>query len=174
MDEATITTTYNSLLNAMQAYYIAGEHLIRVKAEMETTRLAAIRDGLITGKNDDERKASAYLVLKDLYHELAVAEMAEREKKYILSCAEVFVEQTRALLRLEELRMAAGVAAEKVRKTGVPYEFSPMSSRERRIVHLALREESDLRTESQGEGARRCLVVYPKDYKPAAKPMRRR
>jgi spoIIIJ-associated protein len=74
-------------------------------------------------------------------------------------------------MRIEELRMAASVAAEKVRKTGVPYEFAPMSSRERRIVHLALREYSDLHTESRGEGPRRCLVVYPKNYKPAAKPM---
>lgn len=74
-------------------------------------------------------------------------------------------------MRLEELRMAASVAAEKVRKTGVPYEFAPMSSRERRIVHLALRDYSDLHTESRGEGPRRSLVVYPKNYKPAAKPM---
>src|SRR5690349_2994450 len=34
-------------------------------------------------------------------------------------------------MRLEELTMAADVAAERVRKTGTPYEFSPMSSRER-------------------------------------------
>jgi spoIIIJ-associated protein len=45
-----------------------------------------------------------------------------------------------------------------------------MSSRERRIVHLALRDEADLHTESEGEGMRRCLVVYPKDYKAAVKP----
>jgi|SRR3954462_9653918 spoIIIJ-associated protein len=76
-------------------------------------------------------------------------------------------------MRIEELRMAATVAAERVRKTGMPYEFSPMSSRERRIVHLALREQSDLHTESQGEGSRRCLVVYPQNYKPAAKPQRK-
>jgi spoIIIJ-associated protein len=68
-------------------------------------------------------------------------------------------------MRLEELRAAAGVAAEKVRKTGTPYQFAPMSSRERRIVHLALREHSDLRTESQGEGLRRSVVVYPQNYK---------
>ena len=73
-------------------------------------------------------------------------------------------------LRLEELRLAAGVAAEKVRKTGMPYEFAPMSSRERRIVHLALRDQADLHTESQGEGGRRCLVVFPKNFKPASKP----
>lgn len=76
-------------------------------------------------------------------------------------------------MRLEELRMAASVAAEKVRKTGAPYQFTPMSSRERRIVHLALREFEDLRTESEGEGLRRFVVVYPKDYRAATKPARR-
>lgn len=76
-------------------------------------------------------------------------------------------------MRIEELRMAAAVAAEKVRKTAVPYEFAPMSSRERRILHLALRDYEDLHTESQGDGPRRCLVVYPKDYKPAAKAVRK-
>lgn len=77
-------------------------------------------------------------------------------------------------LRLEELRMAAGVAAERVRKSGTPYQFTAMSSRERRILHLALRDHADLRTESEGEGLRRFVVLYPKDYKPAAsRPARR-
>ena len=75
-------------------------------------------------------------------------------------------------MRVEELRMAASVAAERVRKSGAPYEFSPMSSRERRIIHLALRDEPDLKTESDGEAGRRHVVVLPKDYKPrsAARP----
>jgi spoIIIJ-associated protein len=76
-------------------------------------------------------------------------------------------------MRLQELRLGADVAAERVRKTGSPYQFAPMSSRERRIVHLALRDQADLRTESEGEGMRRFVVVYPKDYKPASKPVRR-
>ena len=37
-------------------------------------------------------------------------------------------------MRLEELRLAADVAAERVRKTGTPYDFAPMSSREPRKV----------------------------------------
>src|SRR5271165_7486911 len=77
-------------------------------------------------------------------------------------------------IRLQELRMAASVAAEKVRQTGTPFHFAPMSSRERRMVHLALRDEADLRTESDGEGRDRCVVLYPADYKTAgAKPARR-
>ncbi len=68
-------------------------------------------------------------------------------------------------LRLQELRMAANVAATKVRETGTPYHFAPMSSRERRMVHLALRDETDLKTESDGEGRDRCVVLYPADYR---------
>jgi len=76
-------------------------------------------------------------------------------------------------MRLQELRVAADVAAEKVRRTGTPYTFAPMSSRERRIVHLAMRDHADLRTESQGEAGRRCVVVYPKDYQAVARPSSR-
>jgi spoIIIJ-associated protein len=75
--------------------------------------------------------------------------------------------------RLEELRMSAKVAAEKVRQSGAPYHFAPMSSRERRIVHLALREEQDLTTESTGEGLRRSVVLYPKDKRAQASRERR-
>jgi spoIIIJ-associated protein len=71
--------------------------------------------------------------------------------------------------RIEELKLAAKVAAERVQKSGTPYEFGPMSSRERRIVHLALRDFEDLKTESEGMGADRRVVVLPKDYKPQPK-----
>lgn len=71
--------------------------------------------------------------------------------------------------RFDELKMAASVAAERVQQTKMPYEFAAMSSRERRIIHLALKEHDDLRTESEGEGPARHLVVYPKDYKPRPK-----
>jgi spoIIIJ-associated protein len=69
-------------------------------------------------------------------------------------------------MRIEELRMLARAAAERVRKTGTPYSFNPMTSRERRIIHLALRDEADLKTESQGDSGRRYVVVYPKSAGP--------
>ena len=68
-------------------------------------------------------------------------------------------------VRAQELKLAADVAAERVRKTGQPYQFAPMSARERRMLHLAMRDYSDLRTESSGEAERRFVVVYPRDYK---------
>lgn len=79
-------------------------------------------------------------------------------------------------VRREEMRMAADVAAERVRKNNTPYRFAPMNSRERRMIHLALSKMEDLRTESEGEGRDRCVVLYPKDYKasPPMKPFGRR
>ena len=67
------------------------------------------------------------------------------------------------LLRVEELRMSAVAAAEKVKRTHVPFHFNPMSSRERRVIHLALRDESTLRSESVGIGPGRAVVVVPAD-----------
>ena len=65
------------------------------------------------------------------------------------------------LLRIEELRLSAQTAAEKVKRTGVPFRFNPMNSRERRVIHLALRGETAVRSESLGSGPSRQVVVYP-------------
>ena len=65
------------------------------------------------------------------------------------------------LLRIEELRMSASAAADKVKRTGVPFRFNPMNSRERRVIHLALRGEGAVRSESIGSGPQRQVVVYP-------------
>jgi spoIIIJ-associated protein len=67
------------------------------------------------------------------------------------------------LLRIEELRMSAVTIADKVLKTQVPYQFNPMNSRERRIIHLALRDFKQLRSESLGQGQFRHVVVLPVD-----------
>jgi len=65
------------------------------------------------------------------------------------------------LLRIEELRMSAAAAADKVKRTGVPFRFNPMNSRERRVIHLSLRAETEVRSESLGSGPFRQVVVYP-------------
>lgn len=64
-------------------------------------------------------------------------------------------------LRFEELRMTARVAAERVQASQQPFQLNPMSSRERRIVHLALKEMPGVRTESIGMGEERQVVIHP-------------
>ncbi|MGD0545551.1 MAG: R3H domain-containing nucleic acid-binding protein [Candidatus Acidiferrales bacterium] len=67
--------------------------------------------------------------------------------------------------RLEELKLSARVAAQRVRETGQPFRFNPMSPRERRLIHLELNGAQGVRTASEGAGDRRQLVVYPANKK---------
>jgi len=64
--------------------------------------------------------------------------------------------------REAELQAMANHAANRVRQTGTPFTFEPMSANERRIIHLTLADSSDLYTESIGEGNERKLRVGPK------------
>ena len=68
-------------------------------------------------------------------------------------------------LRIEELCLTAAAAAERTQRTGEPFALNPMDSRERRIVHLALRDNPAVRTESQGGGPYRKVVIFPADKK---------
>jgi spoIIIJ-associated protein len=67
------------------------------------------------------------------------------------------------MLRIEELRVSALAAADRVKRSHTPFHFNPMNSRERRIIHLALRNETAVRSESAGLGPLRQVVVYPAD-----------
>ncbi len=69
-------------------------------------------------------------------------------------------------LRFEELRMTAKVAAERVQASKQPFRLNPMTSRERRIVHLALKDMPGVRTESIGVGEHRQVVIHPAESKP--------
>ena len=70
--------------------------------------------------------------------------------------------------RDREMKASAAKAIDSVRTTGKPYAFPPMTSRERRLLHLAL-QESGLPTASSGEMPRRFVVLYPEGYDPATR-----
>jgi spoIIIJ-associated protein len=53
--------------------------------------------------------------------------------------------------------------AEQALKTGRRQVLEPMSSNERRIIHLELREHPAVTTESVGEDPHRKVTIIPKD-----------
>ena len=61
--------------------------------------------------------------------------------------------------RKAELQAMARFAAQNVRKSGRPFTFGKLNSTERRVIHLTLQGEEDLRTESVGESRDRRLQV---------------
>jgi spoIIIJ-associated protein len=67
--------------------------------------------------------------------------------------------------RIAELRLSAEVAAERVRQTHEPFRFQPMTARDRRIIHLGLKDQAGVRTTSEGEGDLRQVVIFPADSK---------
>ena len=63
--------------------------------------------------------------------------------------------------RIEELKLSARVAAERVRESHQPFRLNPMSPRERRVVHLAIKDVPGVRSASEGVGDRRQVIIYP-------------
>jgi spoIIIJ-associated protein len=64
--------------------------------------------------------------------------------------------------RVNALNALAARVADQVRRTGEPVTLEPMPAHERRTIHLALRDDPDVYTESIGEGEARKVQVLPK------------
>jgi spoIIIJ-associated protein len=79
-------------------------------------------------------------------------------------------------MQMQELKLKAEIAADKVIRSGIPYAFPPTNSRERRLLHMAFRDIEGVDTASSGEGQDRFLAVYPagKTDLPVAAPVKPR
>jgi spoIIIJ-associated protein len=64
--------------------------------------------------------------------------------------------------RRENLERLAGRLAEKAARVGKPMTIGQMNAHDRRIVHLHLKENAHVRTQSIGEGYYRKLMIFPK------------
>ena len=64
--------------------------------------------------------------------------------------------------RADQLKDLALRTLERVQRENKPVKLEPMLPSERKIVHIALAENGDVRTESEGEEPERCVVVFPK------------
>ena len=67
--------------------------------------------------------------------------------------------RSRRKAKLEEM---ANNAADRARRTGREVRLRPMSSYERRVIHVALREDRRVSTASEGDDPFRRVVVSPK------------
>ncbi|MBI5095669.1 MAG: Jag N-terminal domain-containing protein [Candidatus Hydrogenedentes bacterium] len=83
---------------------------------------------------------------------------------------EGYLDRRRANLEEMAQRMA-----QKVKETGKEVRLQPLNPQERRVVHLALQDDADVRTFSLGNAAFRSVVIAPKDapQKPAGDRPRR-
>jgi spoIIIJ-associated protein len=110
--------------------------------------------GLLIGKHGATIDALQHLAFR-------VAFRGGDARKQVTVDAAGYRDRREAALR----RMADRAAAEALR-FGRPVELEPMRPSERKIVHLYLRERSDVETHSEGDEPERRLVVTPLRHSP--------
>jgi len=125
----------------------------KVSAQLEDDRISLRIEtddaGLLIGKQGQTLDALQYLVTKML------AKKSRRKVKIAID-----VEAYRARHH-EALALLAQKYGEKVKKSGKPITLNPMNPYDRRIVHMALQEDKDLKTTSRGEGLYKKVIISP-------------
>jgi len=69
--------------------------------------------------------------------------------------------------RHSKLRTLAKKIAEKSKANGKPMSLGQMNASDRRVIHLALKNDSDVKTHSVGESFIKKVVIYPRRKRPA-------
>jgi len=105
---------------------------------------------LLIGKRGQTLEAMQYLVEK-------IVNKKNDQRIRIQIDVEGYLKNRRE--RLEALALRMG---EKVKRTGKPVTVGQFNAYDRRIIHLVLKEDSDIRTHSMGDGYYRKLKIFPK------------
>ncbi len=105
--------------------------------------------GLLIGKRGKTLGALQHLVTKILHREVGenVAVIVDTENY-----------RSKRETSLTEL---AHQLCDKVKKSHRSLTTGPMNAQDRRVIHLALKEDLEVRTKSKGEGNLRRVVIYP-------------
>lgn len=107
--------------------------------------------GLIIGKHGQTLDALQYIINK-----IAASRYKELKERIILD-----TENYRAR-RVEALKNMALRLREKVKKMRKAVTIGPLNPQDRRVIHITLSEDEDVRTESKGEGFYKKLVITTK------------
>ncbi|MGO8998571.1 MAG: protein jag [Polyangiaceae bacterium] len=119
-----------------------GENEIRLEIEGPDA-------GRIIGKRGQVLEAIQYLTTR-------VAHRPGEERKHIAVDAEGYRARHE-----DQLSQMARKLAQRVMVEGKIITFDPMSARDRRVVHMALKDIAGVRTESNGEGPDRRVQIIP-------------
>ncbi|MCL4503534.1 MAG: protein jag [Deltaproteobacteria bacterium] len=103
--------------------------------------------GLLIGKQGQTLDALQYLVTKML---------AKRSQRKVRIAIDVEAYRAR---HNEALALLAQKYGEKVKRTGKAVTLNPMNPYDRRIVHMALQGDKDLKTTSRGEGLYKKVII---------------
>lgn len=99
----------------------------------------------------------------------AVANIGRKEYERVVVDCENYREK-----REETLKRLAGKLAEKAVRLGRKLSLEPMTPYERRIIHAALADSTEVKTASEGKEPNRYIVVIPNNLRPGSDRFERR
>jgi spoIIIJ-associated protein len=105
--------------------------------------------GLLIGKQGQTLEALQYLLTKIL------AQKSRRKVRVTIDVESYRARHDEALVHL------ALKNGDKVKRSGKPVTLNPMNPHDRRIVHLTLQGDKELKTLSRGEGLYKKVIIYP-------------
>lgn len=105
--------------------------------------------GLLIGKQGQTLEAMQYLLTKIL---------AKKSRRKVRITIDVESYRARHNDALVQLALKNG---DKVKRSGKPVTLNPMNPHDRRIVHLTLQTDKELKTLSRGEGLYKKVIIYP-------------
>ena len=111
--------------------------------------------GLLIGKQGQTLEALQYLVTKIL------SKQTKRKPRVVIDIESYRERHKQSLI---ELALKQG---EKAKRIGKPVTLNPMNAHDRRIVHLALQQDKEIKTKSRGEGLYKKIIIYPAKRKRA-------
>jgi spoIIIJ-associated protein len=111
--------------------------------------IASNGSGLLIGKRGQTLHALQFIVNK-------IFNRQGSKKAHIIIDTENYRERRREALTEVALNLA-----NRAKKSGRPATSSPLSAYDRRIIHLAVKDDRQVRTKSKGDGALRKVVVFP-------------
>lgn len=106
--------------------------------------------GLLIGRHGQTLDAIQYVVERIVGKRLG-------EKRMVVVDTEEYRKRRRETLEALARRMG-----EKAKKTGRVVRMETMNARDRRIVHLALKDDQEVETKSEGEGELKSMKIIPR------------
>ena len=136
------------LINVLSSMNIDAEIRINEENDVIKIDLSGPKMGLVIGYRGETLDSLQYLV------SLVINKNHNNSYKRVVLDAENYRKK-----REETLIRVAQKSAYKVRKSQRPYKLEPMNPYERRIIHSALQEYTDINTHSEGEEPFRRIVI---------------
>ena len=136
------------LINVLSSMNIKSDIDIKEENDIIKINLKGPNMGLVIGYRGETLDSLQYLV------SLVINKNHENPYKKVVLDAENYRHK-----REETLIKLAQKTAYKVKKSGRPYKLEPMNPYERRIIHSALQEYTDINTYSEGEEPVRRIII---------------